>query len=62
MPGFDFCMGAKSTKKNTKDLLLYFVGDTLSVRHSQRKSYNVVGVNSLIKGFEIAKPRIYHDF
>ena len=31
-------------------------------RRSQRKSYNVEGFNALVKDFEIAKPRICHDF
>ncbi len=31
-------------------------------RRGQRKSYNVVGFNALIKDFELIKPRICHDF
>ena len=31
-------------------------------RRSQRRSYNVVGFNALIKDFEIIKPRICHSF
>ena len=31
-------------------------------RRSQRKSYNVEGFKALVKDFEIAKPRICHDF
>ena len=31
-------------------------------RRSQRKSYNVVGFNALLKDFELVKPRICHDF